>query len=219
MKTKTKRKLAAIIFPERCPFCGKAVAPCRPACEDCTALLPPCTYKKLISGIYEAQSALPYEKAYKSAILKVKFGKRKQYIYQLAMLTLNRIAPQKNLSGFDVVTFVPLHPDSQKERGFNQSELLAKYIAEELNIPCEPLLKKVKKNKPQHTLPASARQKNVMDAYRKVKSAHIKGRKILLVDDIVTTGFTLAECAKVLTEKGAEDICFLTFAISMPKTT
>lgn len=219
MKTTTKRKLLSIFFPERCPYCTDVVKPCEVACEECKSNFPKHGFKKQIAGIYETLSALPYDDNFKDAILRLKFGKETQYAYQLAKIMSEKLTNEKAPLTFDVITFVPLHPETFKERGFNQSELLAESISEILGIPCEALLKKTRKNKPQHKLTADKKQKNVKGVYRPTDKNLIKGRKILLIDDIVTTGFTLAECAKILDENDADDIYCMTFAISLSKTT
>ncbi len=219
MKRETKRKLISVIFPERCPYCRDVIKPCEICCEDCLTNMPQKVYRKLVGGRYRVISALPYKDSYKAAILRVKFGKKKQYAYQLAKLMAIKLLEEYESSAFDVITFVPLHAETLKERGFNQSELLAKHLSEFTDIPCEALLKKTKKNKPQHNVTADKKEKNVKGVYRATDKTLISGKKILIVDDIVTTGFTLAECAKTLDKNGAEEICGLTFAITLPKTT
>ncbi len=218
MKTDTKRRLLAILFPERCPYCGEVIKPLDVACEDCKEEMPSDKLITQIAGIYEAFSPFPYDGKYKDAILKIKFGKRKQFAPQLAEIMAEKLKEYKDVSHFDVITFVPLHKDTLKERGFNQSELLAKHLSENIGIPCEAVLKKIKKNKPQHKLIAKERKKNVEGVFRCTDKKLVKGRKILLVDDIVTTGLTLSECIKILNEKGAEEIFCITFAKSQPKS-
>lgn len=219
MKRETKRKLISVLFPERCPYCNDAVKPCEIACADCREILPQHTFTKKIAGGKTVLSAVPYKDSFKSAILKIKFGKKKQYAYQLARLMSEKLMAEVQDLNFDVITFVPLHPETLKERGFNQSELLAKYLGEILSIPCETLLKKTKLNKPQHKVLADKRKKNVEGVFRPADKSLITGRKILLIDDIVTTGYTLAECVKILEKNGGEDILCMTFAITLPKTT
>lgn len=217
MKTETKRKLISVVFPERCPYCKDVVKPLETACEDCKKTVEKDIYKKLIRGDYRVLSAVQYDGICKDAILKLKFGKKKQYAYQLAKLMAEKLQAELEAVSFDVITFVPLHKDTLKERGFNQSGLLAKYLSELLGIPCEALLKKTKKNKPQHECLGKKREENVTGVFKCIAKANIEGRKILLVDDIVTTGFTLAECAQTLKEKGAEDIFCVTFALTLQK--
>ena len=218
MKTETKRKLLAIIFPERCPYCGDVIKPLETACEECKESMPSKNYTTLVSGMYEVFSPFPYDGKYKDAILRLKFGKLRQFAPQLAQITAERLMENKDISDFDVITFVPLHKDTLKERGFNQSELLAKHLSEYSGIPCEPLLIKTKKNEPQHKLMAKERKKNVEGVFRAVDKKLIKDKKIILTDDIVTTGLTLSECINTLNNKEAKEIFCITFAKSQPKS-
>ena len=219
MKTETKRKLLSIFFPERCPYCRDVIRPCELYCKECKGKIPENTYKKKISGVYEVMSVVPYDDIFKDAIFRLKFNKLEQYAYPIANLMAEKLKKEFEVLSFDVITFVPLHPDDLKERGFNQCELLAKFISDALGIPYEALIKKTKKNKPQHTLDRSKRQKNVEGVFRPKDKRSIKGKRVLIIDDIVTTGYTLSECAKILEENGALEIYMMTFAISRPKTT
>ncbi len=219
MKTETKRRLLSIFFPERCPYCRDVIKPCELYCEECKDKIPLNTCKKKIAGVYEVLSVVPYDGIFKKAVLRLKFKKLEQYAYPLARLMAEKLMKEFETLSFDVITFVPLHPDDLKERGFNQCELLAKYLSEAVKIPHRALLKKTRKNAPQHKLSASKRKKNVEGVFKAVDKSLIKGNRILIIDDIVTTGCTLEECAKVLEENGALEIYMMTFAISLPKTT
>ncbi len=219
MKTETKRKLLSIFFPERCPYCGDVITPCEMYCEECKDKIPINTYKKKISGVYEILSVAPYEGIFKKAMLRFKFQKLEQYAYPLARLMAEKIIKEFETLCFDVITYVPLHPDDLEERGFNQCELLAKYLSEAVEIPYENLLKKTRKNKPQHMLVANKRKKNVEGVFKPLDKARIKGKRILIIDDIITTGCTLNECIKVLEKSGALEIYGMTFAITLSKTT
>lgn len=218
MKTETKRKLIAIMFPERCPYCSRVVLPCETACDECKEKLPASIYKNTVAGTYKLLSAVPYRDEYAEAIKKLKFKKKKQYAYQLAKLMAERFKDEINES-YDVLTFVPLHNETLKERGFNQCQLLAEELSRFLNIPCAELLKKPKKNLPQHTLDGSKREKNVKGVFRCTDKSAVKNKRIILLDDITTTRYTMAECSKILRDNEAEDILCMTFAITLPKTT
>lgn len=219
MKSTTVRKLKSIFFPERCPYCRDVVRPCEIYCEECKGKMPKHTYKKKIRGVYEALSVVPYDGIFKDAILRLKSQKREQYAYQLAQYMAIRLKEEFGILSFNTITFVPLHPQDLKSRGFNQCELLAKHLSEALEIPYESMIKKTKKNKPQHDLPANKRFKNVEGVFKPANKNLIKGKRVLLIDDIVTTGSTLGECAKILEENGALEIYCMTFAISLLKTT
>ena len=109
-----------------------------------------------------------------------------------------------------MLTFVPMGTAQEQQRGYNQAELLAKELAKEWKLPCKRLLRKVKKTRTQHKLPAQERRENVKGAFRVCRK--IRGKRIVLCDDIVTTGATLEECAEMLYAAGAEKIVAVTVA-------
>lgn len=181
--------------------------------------LPERIYEKTVNGSYKVLSAVPYKDQFADAIKRIKFGGKKQYAYQLAKLMYEKLSTWEHKEDYDVITYVPLHEETLKTRGFNQSKLLAEELAIMMNLPCLKLIKKSRKNQPQHTLTRDKRQKNVKGVFKCEDKSLVKGKKILLVDDIVTTGFTLGECTKILTDAEARDIQLLTFAVSLSKTT
>lgn len=219
MKSETKIKLLSILFPERCPYCREVIKPSEIACEDCIKELPDSIFTKIVTGEYRVWAAVPYADNYKEAILTLKFSKKKAFAYPLAKLMAQKLNEEIDVKSFDYITFVPLHKETFKERGFNQSELLANFISEITGVECLPLLKKTRKNKPQHKLRSDKREKNVRGVFRCVDKKAVKDKRVLIIDDIVTTGYTLAECARVLSVSGASKICGMTFAITSPKTT
>jgi ComF family protein len=111
-----------------------------------------------------------------------------------------------------VITFVPLHWKRQARRGYNQSEILAKVIGRKLNIKVEDLLSKKQSTKRQALLRGNARRMNLHDVFTLKSGTNIKNKKIIIVDDIATTGSTLNECAKVLKKNYAKEIWGLVVA-------
>ncbi len=114
----------------------------------------------------------------------------------------------------DIVTFVPMTKKKQKQRGFNQAELLARNIAANFDYPCAAIVEKVKENLTQSSLDYKSRQENIKDCFE-VRSEYrkiIKGTTILLIDDIFTTGATSNEVSRVLKCAGAEKVYVLTLA-------
>ncbi|MBI2640474.1 MAG: ComF family protein [Candidatus Sungbacteria bacterium] len=108
---------------------------------------------------------------------------------------------------------IPLHTGRQRIRGFNQAELIAKRLGERLGLAMETgALLKVKKTTPQVELSAEERRKNVIDTFAVSKAMAVKGRTVLLLDDVKTTGATLEEAARVLKEAGAKKIWAITVA-------
>ena len=106
--------------------------------------------------------------------------------------------------GFSAATFVPLSRKRELERGYNQAELLAREIGKRLEIPAMPLLRRSRKTKVQSRLKAEERAENLIDAFAVMhKEQAMRGQRILLVDDVATTGTTILQCAKPLQEAGA----------------
>lgn len=124
----------------------------------------------------------------------------------------------ETLAGWDIepdlITFVPMTKKKQKERGFNQSELLARYIAKDFNIPCAQVVEKIKETSVQASLNFHQRQENIKDCFEVKKDYRklIKGLNILLIDDIFTTGATSNEVTRILNLCGAEKVYVLTLA-------
>lgn len=112
--------------------------------------------------------------------------------------------------GAEMVVPVPMHPKRQKHRGYNQSELLAKEIAAALEVPCETGLVRIRDTVQQARLEGEARRLNLKDAFR--AEPCVSGWRVLLVDDVYTTGETARECAKALKEGGAISVSFLAYA-------
>jgi ComF family protein len=104
---------------------------------------------------------------------------------------------------FDVIVPVPLHPARQRERGFNQASLLAQLLSAHTSIPSKPLLKRIRYTTTQTALDRSERMENLHNAFRLRKNADMRGLRVLLIDDVLTTGSTLSECARVLKRAGA----------------
>lgn len=111
-----------------------------------------------------------------------------------------------------VMVPIPLHKSRQRQRGFNQSELLARDLAEKLNISAESLLKKVRKTKPQMELSGEERKNNLAGAFTVLDPDLVKNKIIILIDDVKTTGSTLEEAAKTLKQAGAKQVWAATFA-------
>jgi ComF family protein len=107
---------------------------------------------------------------------------------------------------FDLIIPVPLHPARQRERGFNQANLLAELVSADTGIPCKRLLKRIRYTTTQTALDRSERMENLHNAFRLRKNADVRGLRVLLIDDVLTTGSTLSECARVLKGAGATSV-------------
>jgi len=147
-----------------------------------------------------------YDGALRRCVHAVKFQGNRDVAAALAA-TLARGVPlawQVN-----VVCAVPLHPSRVAERGFNQAELLGRALAGALGCPYGPLLKRVRATRQQARLPGAERRANVRGAFAARPAV---GYRILLVDDVFTTGATLLECAETLRRQGAQDVRYAVIA-------
>ena len=104
---------------------------------------------------------------------------------------------------FDLIVPVPLHPARQRERGFNQATLLAESLSAETSLPSRLVLDRIRYTTTQTALDRSERMENLHNAFRLRKNADVRGLRVLLIDDVLTTGSTLSECARVLKRAGA----------------
>lgn len=211
-------KIFCAFLPERCPFCDIPIRPGELYCRKCQRRLKFTDYRTYAKGGVECICTFPYTDEYKATVKRFKFSGRKQYAYSMARLMADTIRKKYADRNFDVITCVPMHKHSITERGYNQSALLAKKLSFMLGIPYKPLLVKTKLTKPQHSLKKpKERENNIKGAFRITNKSYLRRKRILLIDDIITTGNTLGECARTLYKGAPEDICCATFAISVVK--
>ncbi len=173
-------------------------------CEDCLRTRPR----------YQAASApYRYEGPLLDAILKLKYGRKTFVADVLGPLLADFTESRFTLKEPFITMPVPLHKKRLRERGFNQSMLLAKQVATHLNGRLDPFaLVRVKATIPQTKLSKEARRRNVRKAFDLKHTDRVRGKNILLVDDVSTTGNTLNECAGVLVAGGAKAVFCVTLA-------
>ena len=202
-------RLRDIIYPPRCICCYKVVANNSLTCDECQ--------KKLESSInyidyrtpeFECTSLYKYNECTKGAVSNIKRRRSTTICKKVANLLADEA---QKLVPFDIVTYVPMTRRDKAERGFNQCEIMAKVISKRLNLKFEKnVLKKIRQTAPQKELKAAERAKNLRGAFKVCKD--VKGKKVLLIDDVITTGATLRENAKMLYKAGANRVTVLTFA-------
>ena len=205
--------IKTLIFPERCPYCGCTVEPERIACDSCLETIKE-KHKAIKGGAGGCRcvSTFAYGGKVRRMILRMKYRNRTQYIPQIAVIMADDIRGAYDCSVFDAITFVPMHKKDLNERGYNQSELLAKALSKELSLPCLDTLEKVKHTPKQHNLTLSQRRKNLIGAFKVRDKEAVKGKNLLIVDDIVTSGSTLEFCCKALNKAKPGIICCATIA-------
>ena len=203
-----KRKILAFFFGERCPYCGALIEPEETACDNCKNVLDE-KQRPIICGAlgYRCVSSFVYAGAARRMLRRIKFRGRIQHIPQAAVILAKDIENYYGEGAFDLVTFVPMHPVEQEKRGFNQSELIAAEISRILRLPSEETLLKIKRTKQQRTLRYKERKTNLNGAFKVKDPKLIHGMRILIIDDITTSGITLGKCCKTLSRSKPSLIC------------
>lgn len=210
-----RRGLAAFLWPERCPGCGDGAPGARLLCASCEARIPrlalPLCARCLarqeadpVCGRHPATQVRPawiYDERSALVIEALKYGARTDLAHALGADLARVVAADPR---FDLVTEVPLHPARRRERGYNQSELLAESLADALGVPhLAGALVRVRATRAQARLGPAARRANVRGAFRARHPARLAGRRVLVVDDVITTGATLEACLAALSAAGA----------------
>lgn len=182
-----------------CLLCGGPILPGAGLCHACTASAP---------GRFAAvHAAGRYEGALRGAILALKYGRRRRLAAPLGEFLAEHLAGTLDAPGAWLLVPVPLHRSRLRERGFNQSELLAGAVAASLGGGVEgEALVRVRRTRPQASLPAHKRAANIANAFALRRPERVAGRRVLIVDDVVTTLSTVSECARVLTDGGAVEV-------------
>lgn len=207
------RGVMDFLFPRRCPFCGRAVGK-ELICEDCEKALPRCGKVLHGAGYGIAVAPLWYEGDVRRALLRFKFHGKLGGLDAFGRL-MAACAAEHYADAFDAVTWVPVSQKRLKQRGFDQARYLCGSLCVDWHTQPVETLRKVRDNPAQSSLSDHEQRKaNVLGAYEAACPEQIAGKRWLLVDDLMTTGATLSECARVLKEAGAAGVMCLTLAIT-----
>ncbi len=202
-----------LLFPRRCAFCHRLTQENAAVCPRCLSRLPVTgpAARQDFPHLEVCFSPLYYVEPVRASLLRYKFGGLTMYA-EIYGEFLSKCIDENGIS-CDSITWVPLSRRRLRKRGYDQARLLAEALSGRTGLPCEAMLVKVRNNRVQSTVgKAAQRKENVRDAYSALSGAGIEGKRVLLVDDIVTTGSTLSECAKVLEKAGAKAVVGLTVA-------
>ena len=207
---KCRAALLDLLFPPKCAFCGRLMEEPGDVCPACEKALLWREEEKVLSYIgekrYLCAVTFYYGGPAEQGVKALKFG-RKSWRAKVFARYIAGTAAERFPGGFDAVTFVPVSLRRNFERGFDQARLLADAAAGIWGIKAEPLLRKIRHTKAQSSLTdPSQREKNVKDAYRVPHPERVRGRRFLLVDDVCTTGSTMASAADALMEAGAAGV-------------
>ncbi len=228
-KTKAKEAVISFFFPKRCPFCDCVIDFRLGECKKCAGDLGGitgeicllCGYMKkdcFCAGhkrYYKAVAApFYYEGAAGKAIRRLKRTADEKAVNMFAREMARVFDENFARTAYDLVTSVPLSENDYKQRGYNQARLLAKAFAKEISLPYAETLSKVYETKTQHTLSKTERTGNLLGIFEPFIGDISGGRRIILVDDVKTTGATLDECAKTLMIAGAAQVICVCAAIT-----
>lgn len=227
-----KETLLAVLFPHRCCLCdqvipvGSRFCPhCRqnapivypPVCERCGRGEERCICRGRHRAFERCVSPFYYEAQVHTGIVRLKNHGFRPQVQGFAAEMAEVVRREYGGIGFHAMTAVPLHSTDRRRKGFNHSELLARELATMLQVPYVPLLEKLYATKPQKSLTAHQRSGNLLGAFEVNDPTLLPGRTLLLVDDVITTGATLDECAKMLKIYGAEAVYAVTAAATILK--
>ena len=202
-----RSRLLELIYPRKCVFCMRLLAREETdLCTQCRTRLPYCAGKQR-SIPYSAGSAAVfyYEGDVREAVLRYKFGGQMQYAHAFGRLVAMQV--REHLPEFDLICHVPVSRARRRERGYDQAECLAGAVGAELGMRPRRILIKKRNNAAQSGIPTpDQRRANVLGVYEVRDHAAVQGKKILLIDDVTTTGATLSECCRTLLDAGAAQI-------------
>ncbi len=200
--------LLDLLYPPRCMICGHVLESAQtPICKSCVFDLP--EYEGAEPKVqFSSHTAVTfyYEDKLRGSILRWKFGGMRNYTEQFGKWMSVTIRDKFD-GKFDLVSWVPVSKRRKRRRGYDQAELLCRQIAGEFGLQAVRLLEKTRHTKAQSSLRGqAARRANIVGAYRPVQTEQFEGKRVLLIDDILTTGATLSECCRVLRTAGAVSV-------------
>ncbi len=230
--------LLDILFPPRCHACKAFIpdagpihlcAACRTACTMITSplctrcgmpfltelgpdhLCGPCITEP--PRFTAARAAALFEGPVRELIHRFKYNGRVQFCRPLSILALEHLRPFAEAASADLVIPVPLHSKRLRQRGFNQAVLLGRILAREWRVPFSVrILRRTRATLPQINLSAAERIANVRGAFGVTDPDFLQGKRVILVDDVLTTGSTVGECARMLIGAGAAGVHVVTIA-------
>ncbi len=202
-------KLLDILFPPKCMLCHGLLREAEEICGQCRqkVLLNTSPPKMTRGAFFDlAAAGLWYETDVRRAIHGMKYGEKQNYAVPLARVMVYAYQHKIGKEA-DLIAWVPTNRQTLRSRGYDQARLLAEALSPMVELPVVHALEKVRDTAPMHGLKADARRANVLGAYALCcEETLLRGKSVLLVDDILTTGSTLSECARMLKSGGAAHV-------------
>lgn len=200
--------LLDLLFPPRCPFCGELLETGGPLCPNCRRDLPwlagPAG-ERPVEMTAGCVSPLAYQGRVRQAVHDFKFHGKSPRGRAFGTLVAQCVRDHRLRA--ELVSWPPLSRERLRQRGYDQAQLLAREVGRQLGLPVLRTLTKEDRPAQSGLTEAAARRANLLGAYAAVEPDRFRGRAVLLVDDVVTTGATLSACARVLRDAGAGEVC------------
>ena len=201
-------RIGKLLFPDKCVLCGsllpRGTQDLCPECRSQPSFIPRSKYRPQFLDSFTA--VWYYEGRARRSILRYKFYNARSFSVSYGRLLAMKLLDEYP-EGFDLLTWIPISPLRRLRRGYDQVQLLAAATGRELGIAPTPLLRKIRHNRSQSGLrDDAARRANVRGVYRLTDRAAVAGKRILLLDDVLTTGATAGEAARVLRSAGAKEV-------------
>ena len=208
-------RLLELLFPAKCPFCSELLEESEEFCGGCQRKLPWMTgaaAETKIEFVSRCVSPLIYDELIRAAVHRYKFQGVSRHKKPFGRFMAQCVQDQFS-EAFDIISWVPLHKKRRAERGYDQAKFLAVEVGEHRCVPVVGTLVKIRETAAQSGIETDEeRRANVLGCYQLLENASVVGQRILLVDDVVTTGATMAEAARMLRMAGAADVCAVTLA-------
>jgi len=199
------------LYPSKCVFCGKPCKRGSGTCEKCLSELKPIRKSSPVKLTEGCVSVYPYKDSVREAVLEYKFRGKAGNARIFGRMMADKVIAC-GFGNYDLITCVPTNKDNVFVRGYDHGYLLAKYTGKYAGIPCRRIFVKLRPTFPMSGLTPSQRRANILNAIGLVPKADIRGKRILIADDILTSGATLSECARVVLQNGALEVACVTFA-------
>ena len=203
-------------FPPKCVLCRKILKENETdLCKDCRESAPTYPKSKLkLSFLAQWTGLWYYKENVRLSILRYKFYGRRSYAAAYGRLLAMKLLSE-GWDDADILTWIPISRRRKFRRGFDQVELFGRYLAAELGTELVPTLKKIRHTKPQSTMGTMPHRKaNILGAFQVIDPALVRDKRILLLDDIITTGATASEAARMLLTAGAKEVKLATLAVA-----
>ena len=197
-----------LLFPPKCTLCGKLLRTEETdLCHSCRTDSPECHKNNLTFSFLDSWAAVWYYDGYiRKSLHRYKFNRARHYAPVYGRLLAMKLMTEYP-EGFDVLTWVPVSRLRKFTRGYDQVELLAEAVGKELGMEPVRTLRKLRNNPPQSGITGiEKRRANVLGIYRIENPELVNGKRVLLLDDIITTGATASECARMLQTFGAREV-------------